>query len=546
MFLVLFFGTVSCVAVVLRVACVADRLSSLRFGSLHLSRTLQLFNMFVQHRSKQAMLLREKQKKKALEKQEKKQALKGAAVNSSSAPGNAPGNVTVSGTPTVIAAQHLTPTDTGNNISAHSAVGLTASSNVIETNTMNGSHHAPVVTSSSTSSFSPSSLPSASFASSVSSADTTAADHSSSTSSSTSTSVGAAAAAGAGLHTSPVLELPSPQECHKTDQWFGEWFYPTQWTKEMHHPKLVLGEEISHSVKTETQLLQLLRIYANELFILTYVQSTHTIYISYHDDASDADVLVSMLQAVKLSRNLKYPELAMEEFKDLEREKEKQRKKLLAATAAASLSSSSVANAINSAHLSSASASSSTSNAMNASNTAMHMSVQDAAGSPSSSVSISVSASASGDSNVANSETNYSLSQSTNLNSNVPNQQTNQQILTNPAPAGHTSANHSTSILSSSASSWIEGANASAGATPVASHEEMLQMSLEWANKHIDQVKALMEEKGWDTDTVVWGDKGTRVNWADLYSSSTASSGADTLNLNINAAGVANDTTKSN
>lgn len=426
------------------VGCAYGRMKSIRFGNLNTSRALQLFNMYVEHRGKQTLLAKAKREKKA-----EKKATATVVVPIVAAAGS-PVGVTIGCT-----AVHA-PLNSSSVLPLlqTQGSGMSASS---------GPLHAtltPASASASTTSVPPVLAPIPESGESSSTAVVAVASVTSGAGS-VGTHAGEATlgpAAPQEEKVSAVLQMPSPTVCFATDTRFGEWFYPSDW-KKLGYPNVVLGDEVAKALRTEEEINGAIQIYGNELYLLVYRKEDNTIYVSYEDNCTDEDVLLSMLQATKLAYNLVNMDVSNEEAKEREKEKEKDRKKLVVARVGP-LPMSEMGGAVLTEHQAAA---------------------------------------------VSAGLTEVSPS------APVPFQMHGVQISTELAPTVAVGADlegGAQVVPSKIPSSSMDLDD------PFSQHG-YLKTTLEWAKMHIDQAKALMEAAEWDTDNVIWGDRGTRITWTD-------------------------------
>lgn len=92
-----------------------------------------------------------------------------------------------------------------------------------------------------------------------------------------------AATSTASAAATPTLRLPSPLDCHATDKWFGEWFYPREWQKHLGLCEVKMGALASEAFESENELMEALNVFSDELYLLNYRTDTNSIYICFEE-----------------------------------------------------------------------------------------------------------------------------------------------------------------------------------------------------------------------------------------------------------------------
>lgn len=111
------------------------------------------------------------------------------------------------------------------------------------------------------------------------------------------------------IYNSTTIPLATPKQCHITDVKFGEWFYPYIWINIFKYCNLKVGDVVSNAYKYEYELVDSVRIFKEDLYILNYRNDTNTIYICYEEDAKDIDVLFSLIHAARVAHSIRQFEL---------------------------------------------------------------------------------------------------------------------------------------------------------------------------------------------------------------------------------------------
>uniref|UniRef100_A0A0A9WZP3 Spectrin beta chain, erythrocyte n=1 Tax=Lygus hesperus TaxID=30085 RepID=A0A0A9WZP3_LYGHE len=106
-----------------------------------------------------------------------------------------------------------------------------------------------------------------------------------------------------------AMLMATPKQCHARDIFFGEWFHPYVWTKVFGYCDVRIGDVISNVFRYEYELVDSVRTFKEDLYLLHYRNDTRTIHICYEEDAADTDVLFSLIHATRVAHAVRQLEL---------------------------------------------------------------------------------------------------------------------------------------------------------------------------------------------------------------------------------------------